>query len=102
MGNQSFWVSGEVWLQTEWYDRLYSSGHRYSVIIMVFAHTFTCGFDFEIWQLLASKMAISKVSGNTVKIKKSHLALSHNFNVCFKKLIKINTKFGLIIQFCVI
>ena len=41
----------------------------YSVIIIDIAYTFTCGFENAIWQLLTYKMAISKISGNTVKIK---------------------------------
>ena len=39
---ESMW-SGHI--PSEWYDKPYSSGHRFSVIIIGFAHSFTCDFE---------------------------------------------------------
>ena len=65
----SYWAKKQIdWVYSVagLYDKQYSSGHKFSIIIPDFAVTLTCGFEQAIWQHLIAKMVTFKLSGNTV------------------------------------
>ena len=67
------------WLTSGLYDKQYSSWHIFSIIILVLVTSSHVVLRMQIWGLLYIQIMISRLSGNTVKIKPNYLPNPFDF-----------------------